>query len=189
MSHSVPVFIFLVAPSEVPVQLSSWQDASRLISERWDEWKQDRAAKHIVVSTSRNWWHQHLLYLICKENRISGLEFAGEEIRYLGTKELRAAREGLGELFELVTGHRLLADSPKFERYLDIVGPGYSAAFEQARAAAEVEQHDGRFDAAVSFFAFLKSLSEIVKYALQQEESLLFVMPSFNDVVGSFDSD
>lgn len=189
MSHSVSVFMFLIASSEIPPQLASWQDASQLISERWDKWKQDRNAKDIVVSSSRNWWHQHLLYLICKEYGIDGLGFAAREITCLGTQELLAAREGLAELLELVRAHRLAAEAPIFHNYPDIVGPASSRALERARATARVEQYDDGFEAAVSFFAFVKSLGALVNTALQQERSLLFIMPTFNDVGGSFDSE
>ena len=189
MSHSVSVFIFLIAPTEVPDEPSSWQDASQIISDRWEKWTQNTDAKDIVVSSSRNWWHQHLLHLICKEYGISGLGFAAKEITYLGTQELLAARDGLAKLFELVRGHQLSAEPPIFQTYLDIVGPESSRAFERARATAKVEQYDAGFDAAVSFFAFAKSLSTIVSTALQQGKSLLFIMPTFNDVVGGFDAD
>ncbi len=187
MSASVFVLIFLIAPGEAPAHPASWQDVSDLISERWDKWEQKKDAKDLVVSKSRNWWHQHLLYLICQEYGIHGLEFATREIACLGHEELVRAQEGLRQLSGLIEANRLLERPRRFETYSDVLGPRYAAAFKRAKAEAKIEQADSGFEAAVSFFTFLKSLQRMVDMAIQQDRSLLFVMPTFNDSGVSFD--
>ncbi len=188
MSYSVFVFMFLIAPGEAPARPTSWKDVSGLISERWDRWEQKRDAKDFVVSSSRNWWHQHLLMLICQEYGIDGLEFATREIASLGHEELVRAEEGLRQLFGLIEAGRLLGRARKFDAYADVLGPRYAAAFKRAKARAKIEEADSGLDAAVSFFAFLKSMRAMVKSASQQDRLLLFVMPTFNDSAGSFDA-
>ncbi len=188
MGHSISVLIFSIHPSEVPSRLSSWLDAVDLISDRWNRREQEGNTDGLMVSTSRNWWHQHLLYLMCKEYGIRGLEFAAQEIAILSTKELSAAEAGLGELFGRFEAHRLPEKLDFFEAYADILGPQFFTAFETAQAAAEIDQYDLGFEAAVSFCAFLKSLRRMIQLALQQNTPLLFVMPAFNDLNGSFEA-
>ncbi len=186
MSHSIPVFIFLLGPAEIPASLSSWRDASALISERWDRRQQKGDTGDFVVSTSRNWWHQHLLHLLCGAYGIQGLEFAAREISCLGTEELQAADVALDELFRLLEARRMPEKWAMLKPYADILGPQMLAALRQAEAQPDIEQYDGGFDAAVSFFTFLKSLRTMVRTASQQGKSLLFIMVDFDDLNGGF---
>lgn len=186
MSYSIPVFIFLIGPAEVRSPLSSWRDANSLISDRWARWQEKGDTGDFVVSTSRNWWHQHLLYLLCNAYKIQGLEFAAREISCLGEEELRAAALGLGELFRFLEARRMPEEWAMLQPYSDILGPQALAAFEQAQPQPDIKQHDAGFDAAVSFFAFLKSLRAMIRAASQQDKSLLFVMVDFDDLNGGF---
>jgi hypothetical protein len=189
VSHSIPVFIFLLSGSEIPSPLASWRDASDLIGDRWDRWQQKGDTGDFMVSTSRNWWHQHLLYLLCQACDVHGLEFAAREISSLAGEELQAAALGLEELLRMLAARRIPEGGALLEPYADILGPQLAAALDRAQAQAEIEQQDAGFEAAVSFFSFLKSLRAMLRAASQQDKSLLFVMVDFDDVNGPFRPD
>ena len=188
MGYSISVLIFFIDPREVPERLSSYLDAADLIGDRLNGLKQEENTGGFVQSTSRNWWHQHLLYLMCKEYDIQGLEFAAQEIALLSTQELSVAEAGMDELFGRFDAHRLPEKLDMFEAYADILGPQFFTAFETAQAVADVDQYDIGFEASISFCAFLKSLRHMIQLALQQNRLLLFVMPSFNELNGSFEA-
>ena len=180
MSHFGPVMIFLIDPSEVPSQLSSWEDAASLISARWDRWEKGEDAD-FVTSASRNWWHQHLLALLRRTFAIEGLEFTVREVSCLEKEEIRVAAQGLDELFRLVEAGRLLEKPDIYgDEYLDIFREDSVAAFHQARAMSEIKPYDAGFGAVVSFFAFLKSLRSVLLQAYRLDRPLLYVMPDFD---------
>ncbi len=113
--------------------------------------------------------------------------FAAQEIALLSRKELLTAEAALDELFQRFEAHLLPESTGMLEDYVDILGPQFFAAFETAQAAAKIDPHDFGFEAAVSFCAFLKSMRYMMENALRQDKSLLFVMPAFNDLGGSFE--
>jgi len=188
MSSSVFVFFFLIDPSETPSHLSSWEDAEDVISDRWNKREQAGNTQGYVLSASRNGWHQHLLHLICQAYGIQGLEFTAREIACLQKQGLLAGIAGLNRLFQIIQSQRLLDKLEMFELYSDILDQAYLAALHQAQIASEIEPYDTGFEAAVSFFTFLKSLKAVIETAYQADKFLLYVMPAFNEVGGSIDA-
>jgi hypothetical protein len=187
MGHTIPVFTFLVDPGGIPSHLLSWQDATDMISARYNQRVQEENLEGYVESASRNWWHQHLLFLICRAYDLKGLEFVTQEVACLQKEALFAGRAGLDRLFSIIESGSLLEKIEAFELYSDILDQEYLNAFHQAEIAAAIEPFDGGFQAAVSFFAFLKSLKTVIAEAYHTEQGLLYVMPSFNDLGGVFD--
>jgi hypothetical protein len=66
MSYSIPIYIILIDPIEIPSHLSSYKDAVDLVTDRWNQQQREGNVAGFVESTSRNWCHQHLLFLICQ---------------------------------------------------------------------------------------------------------------------------
>ena len=187
MGHSIPVFIFVIDPSEIPSPLSSWLDAQDFISKRWNQWDREGDSPGFLQSVSRNWWHQHLLSLLRQAYGIQGLEFTAREVACLRKEALLAADAGLVRLFQNLESQDLPCVELDSEMYSDILGEDYLEAFHQAYVTQNVEQEDRGFEAAVSFFSFLKSLQAIIAEALRTSQCLLYLMPDFNLLVGGYD--
>jgi hypothetical protein len=187
MSYSVSVNIFLIELDELPSHLSSWEDAADIILDRLNKREQEGDAFRSIESISVNWWHQHLLYLLCRAHGIKGLEFTAQEIACLRKEALQAGVEGLGQLFQIFEAQRLFDQSDRLQQYADILGLDYLAAFHQAEVTSMINQADWGFHAAVSFFAFLKSLKAMIETAYRTDKPLLYVMPAFNELCGGFD--
>jgi hypothetical protein len=188
MGHYISVLICVIDPSETPSRLFSWEDAADVIDDRLNKWVQEGNTKGFLQSTSKNWWHQHLLHLICQAYDIAGLEFTAQEIACLRKQDLLAGDVGLSKLFQIIETQRLQDKLDMFGDYSDVLDQGYLAAFHEAKIVADVEEYDGGFRAAVSFFSFLKSLKATTVEAYQANSFLLYIMPAFNDLGGHFDT-
>jgi len=187
MSNSVSIHIFLIEPDEIPSQLSSWEDAADIILDRLNKREQEGDSFRSIESISVNWWHQHFLYLLCQAYDIQGLKFTAQEIACLRKEALQASDEGLDLLFQIIEAQRLFDKSDRFEQYSDIFGVDYLSAFHQAESTSMIMQADWGFKAAVSFFAFLKSLKAMIEIAYRIDKPLLYVMPAFDELCGGFD--
>ena len=125
MSYYSPVFFFLIDPSEMPSSLSSWHDAEPLISDRWDKRERQGEINSLVDSSSRNWWHQDLLRLICQAHGIEGLEFITQEIACLRKEALLNALQGFYQLFQVIETQAI---SQEIHNYEDIWNSQYLLA-------------------------------------------------------------
>jgi hypothetical protein len=174
MSNSVSINIYLIEPDEIPSQLSSWEDAADIILDRLN--RQEEDVFQSIESISVNWWHQHLLYLLCQAYDIQGLGFTAQEIACLRKEALQASDQGLDQLFQIIEVQRLFDKSDRLEQYTDILGLDYLAAFHKAESTSMITQADWGFQAAVSFFAFLKSLKAIIETAYRTVQTPLCYM-------------
>ncbi len=187
MSNSVSIHIFLIEPAEIPSQLSSWEDAADIILDHLNKREQEGDAFRSIESISVNWWHQHFLYSLCQAYDIKGLEFTAQEIACLRKEALQVGDEGSDQLFQIIEAQRLFDQSDRLQQYADILGLDYLAAFHQAEVSSMINQADWGLTAAISFFAFLKSLKAMIEIAYREDKPLLYVMPAFDELCGGFD--
>jgi hypothetical protein len=188
MSHRIPVFFLPIKREEVPENLKDWHSAMNVLG----EWLERRADYGLRTSTSRNWWYQHALGLICTGLAIEGLEFAEAEIACLDKKELEAATNALSRVLqEIRDGIPHLGPGIDEEgsiwwlhHYWDEGGcKEYSAetmrkAFDESEAAYDIDvDTDVGYESVMGFYSFLKSLQAAVNEALSQDKSLLYVQP------------
>ena len=189
MSNYIPVFFMPIMRDELPESLESWHSAMDLIGNRLE----NRVEYGLRSSTSRNWWYQHALGLVCNGLSIRGLEFLDVEIVCLDRESLEAASNAVKKVL-----HEIRNGIPYLGSEIDKVGSiwwlhyyweegeykEYSPeSIRRAHDEAEVS-YDLRIDTDVGyesvvgfFYSFQKSLQASINEALSQAKWLLYVSP------------
>ena len=187
MCYSIPVFFFPISNDELPVELKDWHSAENLLSKKWES----REQNGLRTSTSRNWWHQHAISLICKHLQIDGLEFLHKEIICLDAKQMEAGIQALGKLLDSCqSGIPQLTPEMEKEGSIWFLRNYYEGnkdrkfsakqiekAYAESRVVAQVNGADTGYDSLVDFFSFLKSLRASLQECLSQNRKLLYVQP------------
>jgi hypothetical protein len=188
MSHRIPVFFLPIEQEQVPENLKDWHSAMNVLDERLER----RADYGLRTSTSRNWWYQHALGLICTGLAIEGLGFVDAEIACLDRKELEAAANALDRVLrEIRDGIPHLGPEIDEEgsiwwlhyywdegRYKEYSTETMRKAFDESEAAHDIDvDADVGYASVVGFYSFLKSLQAALNEALSQDKSLLYVQP------------
>ncbi len=187
MSNSIPVFFFPISNDELPVELKDWHSAENLLSSKWE----NREQNGLRTSTSRNWWHQHVVGLICEHLQIDGLEFLQKEIICLDSKQIETGIIAIGELLDSCqSGIPKL--TPEMEKegsiwflrnyYEGNKDKQFSAnqfekAYAESSVVVEVNGAETGYDSLVDFFSFLKSLQASFQECLSQNKKLFYVQP------------
>jgi hypothetical protein len=188
MSHSIPVFFFLLDCSEAPSRLESWSDAEQLIGSHYS--RQDDQA--IWSSVSRNWWHQDAVAKISQKLNIAHLEFTMSEVALLQVDELETAAESLDSLLSSFAGGVpdlgpidsndgtlwWLARGIEDNEVIELSSQDVQVAFQEARASRSVDEGSVvGYRSLVGFFSFLKSLRQALGEAMDGRKCLLYVRP------------
>jgi hypothetical protein len=187
MSHYIPVFFFPIEREAVPEDRKDWDSAMDILKKRLER----RNEHNLWKCTSRNWWLQHALLLICKGLGVGGLEFIDIdiEIAYLDNKELEAASNALDKVLrEICNGIPYLG--PEIDKEGSIWwlhhyrdkgrDKEYSIetmrrAFSESEATYEIDIFpDSGYESVVGFYSFLKSLQAAVNETMSQDMSLMY---------------
>ena len=187
MSHSIPVFFFSISNDELPVELKDWRSIENLLSSKWE----NREQNGLRTSTSRNWWHQHAISLICEHLQIEGLEFLQKEIACLDSKQIKIGIIAIGKLLDSCQ-----SGIPKLTSEMEKEGSiwflrnyhkgnkdkqfstnQFKKAYAESLAVTEVDGADTGYNSLVDFFSFLKSLRVPLQECLSQNRKLLYVQP------------
>jgi hypothetical protein len=172
MGHYLPVFFFPIEKWQVPVAITSLQDALSLVQVR----RENRGKFGLRESLSRNWWHQHLLGTLCEGLQINGLEFIHSEIACLCDDELNRASIALDEVLSRVADGIPNLSSLEDVYIQDLRLPKYKEALEQAKPALKINvDTDVGLEAIIGFYSFVKSLQEAAREAILAKQCLLYV--------------
>ena len=185
MSHYIPVFYFPIERKEIPENRNDWDSAMNILRERLE--KRDKYT--LWECTSRNWWVQHALLLICQGLGIEGFEFIDTEITYLGNKELETASNALQKvLCEIRNGIPRLGPETDEEgsiwylRHYRDKGKDKEFSIETMKKAFSESEviykidifPDTGYKSVVGFYSFIKSLQAAVNEAICQDMSLMY---------------
>jgi hypothetical protein len=187
MGHSIPVFLIPITKDEVPIKLEHWNDAEKLISKKYE----NKIENKLYSITSRNWWVQHALSLICNDIRITGLEFIMKEIIFISGEELIEAGQAFEKLLKLISNGipKLKSDSEKegsiwgLRKYFIKGKEGtYSnrdinSAYIKAIIVPDLHVSDSGYQSVVDFFSSIKTYHNMVNYCIQNNKGLLIVQP------------
>jgi hypothetical protein len=98
MGHSIPVFLVPINENELPEKMEHWNDAENLLGEKYNNKEENK----LYSITSRNWWIQHAISLICTDLGIIGIEFIMKEIVYIPKGELDNVEKALNKLIKVI---------------------------------------------------------------------------------------
>ena len=187
MSHSIPVFLIPISLKEVPSTVEHWNDAEGLINQRYTN--KDKFPLYSI--TSRNWWVQHAISLICRDLGITGLDFILSEIVVISEEELRGINHSFTKLIEKInTGIPKLSSNSEKEG--SIWGLRYeikngkevlftkneiSNAFLQSNIMHQIYVSDSGYQSVVDFFSSVKIYHKVIEYCIKNNECLLIVQP------------
>jgi hypothetical protein len=188
MSHSIPVFFFPISDDEIPARLENWHSAEKLLSDKWD----DREQNGLRTSTSRNWWHQHAINLICRHLQIDGLEFLQREIACLDRKQIQVSVSAIDKF--LISCQRGIPELPLemekagsiwfLRNYFEGNKVKKFSASQIEKAHTEscvvheiIARADSGYDLLVEFFSFLKSVRAVLHECLSKNLKFLYVQP------------
>jgi hypothetical protein len=188
MSHYIPVFFFPIDDHEIPKPLDRWNTVSDLIGERYE--KHEEYGMREV--SSRNWWFQETLHLLCSGLNIPNLDFILLEVVCLDEHQLQEAKDGLNDLLE-----RIRFDIPDLGS--DIEGNNciwylrnyYKKGKKKRYTSKEMKKPfvdsepklkinnftDDDYQSKVDFYSFIKSLNSCVEECLSSGKKLLYVQP------------
>lgn len=188
MSHYIPVFYFPIQKEEIPGNPDNRDSALAILKKRLE--KQDES--NLWKCTSRNWWLQHALLLICRGLEIEGLEFIDTdiEITYLDRKELEAASNALEKIL-----HEIRNGIPRLGPEIEEEGSIWwlhhfieegevkkfsngimRKAFSESKAVYEIDIiPDSGYKSIVGFYSFLKSLEAAVIEAMNKNMNLMYI--------------
>jgi hypothetical protein len=187
MSHHIPVAFLPISIDEIPENLDDWSSVWELLGEK----SENSQTSGLRTSTSRNWWHQHAVGLICKHLHIDELGFVQSEIALLDEKRIQAALYAMDHFFALCqNGIPELAPEMEKEgsiwclrRYYDEKQNIKSFSTEQIHKAyseseAVYENQDfveNGYNVLVKFFSFLKSVQATLQECLKLRKNFLYV--------------
>ncbi len=178
MSHFIPVFYIPIKFAEIPNSLTSWHSVEEILSESWEK----RIENGVRISSSRNWWFQHSLSLICKDLKMNGLDFLLQEIVCLKNDDLKLAQNTLEIIISQIKsgipplsktseeegsiwGLRYYYENKKPKKYSK---KELEKAFEEAQPLNEIGNgEDIGYKSIVDFYSFIKSLLEIINLSLE----------------------
>jgi hypothetical protein len=187
MSHYIPVAFLPVSSDEKPENLDDWSSVWKLLEEKSDNYE----LTGLRTSTSRNWWHQHAIDLICKHLHIDNLNSLQEKITWLNEQQIQAALYAIDQFFALCqNGIPELA--PEMEKegsiwclrhYYDEKQnvKGFSAeqfnkAYSESDAVYDnTDIAENGYNTLVKFFSFLKSVRATLQECLNLKKNFLYV--------------
>jgi hypothetical protein len=187
MGHSIPVFLLPIAYDEAPIQMEHWDNAGQLLSQKYEKRDENR----LYCITSRNWWVQHAISLICTDLGIMGLEFITREIVCITIGELQTVKKAFGKLISIIAngipklspdseaegsiwGLRRGFDSGKEILYTD---QDIRNAYTKASIVPDLYVADAGYQSVIDFFSSVRIYEEIINYCIQNNKCLLIVHP------------
>ena len=188
MSHYIPVFFFPVGDDEVPSSLDNWHSAEELFSHKYE----NREESQMREVSSRNWWFQDTLHLICSGLKIEGLDFILKEIVCLDLDQLQQAKAGLDEVLDKISLNipdlgpeieeintiKYLRRSFRKGKYKRYTRRQMRKQFEEAEPKFKVNNFtDIDYQSKVDFYSFIKSLQSCVEECLSSGKKMLYVQP------------
>lgn len=182
MGHYIPVFFVPIEKVQLPEELPNWHSALRILNEF-----AGAGRPAVRQSTSRNWWHQYALRILCQAFGIQGLEFLQSEIACICDRELAAAAQALDIVMDkTANGIPFLGASAEENAAIrglrddlaQVSLDELAIAISQVRPLRKVDPPvDSGFEAGIGFFAFIKSLRAAIGEAIDEKKCLLYVQP------------
>ncbi len=189
MNYCIPVFFLPINRDNIPDSLTGWHSVMPVLETHL----QRRQESGLRTSTSRNWWYQYALQLICTGLSIPGLGFVSAEVVCLDNSQLVAAAMALDTILDRLQRGGIPSLGADIEAEGSIRCLRYDCyhgnsslfseetlrkAYEESHASYEVEDAvDDGYQAVVGFYSFLKSFRAVVSEALVQNKLLLYVQP------------